>query len=162
MVTNLLKRHRGAALLRLLHTNAMTAVTARRPCGNALNAHHQPTAVVVAHRNGGAIEPHRSRLSDVKSVLRAIGSHENWLVVLGAKLARVTRKAPPTSVMPGVQPSTVIASTSTERSTVNPAREMTKASHFCVPSTSFAEQSFLKKLNETGHSPRNDVAGTIL
>jgi len=84
------------------------------------------------------------------------------MVELGAKVARTTRKVPRTSVMPKVQPSTVAASTSAGRSTVNPAREMTRASHFCVPSTSYAEQSFLKKLNETGHSPRNDVACTIL
>ena len=113
---------------------------------------------------GAAVPPstHRRRPSDVKSALRAIGSHENWLVVLGDKVARATRKVPRTSVVPEVQSGTVAASSSTERSTVNSAREMTRASHFCVPSTSYAEQSFLKKLNETGHSPRNDVAGTIL
>jgi hypothetical protein len=113
---------------------------------------------------GAAVPPstHRRRLNDVESALRAIGSHENWLVVLGDKVARATRKVPRTSVVPEVKSSTVAASSSTERSTVNTAREMTRASHFCVPSTSYAEQSFLKKLNETGHSPRNDVAGTIL
>ena len=113
---------------------------------------------------GAAVPPstHRRRLSDVKSALHAIGSHENWKVELGAKVTRATRKVPRTSAVPEVQSGTVEASSSTERATVNPAREMTRASHFSVSSTSYAEQSFLKKPSETGHSPRNDVAGTIL
>ena len=113
---------------------------------------------------GAAVPPstHRRRLSDVKSALRAIGSHENWLVVLGDKVARATRKVPRTSVVTEVKSSTVAASSSTGRSTVNPAREMTRASHFCVPSTSYAELSFLRKPSKSGHAPRNDVASTIL
>ena len=132
--------------------------------GNTMDIGYETLVRRLWPHTGTAVAPvtHRRRLSDVKSALRAIGSHENWKVELGAKVARVTRKVPRTSVVPEVQSGTVAVSSSTERSTFNPAREMTRASHFCVPSTSYAELSFLNKLNETGHSPRNDVAGTIL
>jgi len=60
---------------------------------------------------GDAVPPstYRRRLSDVKSALHAIGSHEDLLVVLGDKVARATRKVPRTSVKHEVQLSTVAA-----------------------------------------------------
>jgi hypothetical protein len=100
----------------------------------------------------------RRRLSDVRSALRAIGGLGRWRVELGHTKANITRAVSSTPNPSPEQPMRVDARP--ETAPTASARQMTRRSHFALPSASYAEQPFWKKPTPDGHLPRNDEVGT--
>lgn len=100
----------------------------------------------------------RRRLTDVRSALRAIGRLECWKVELAQTKATVVRalggtsdRNPREAKEVGVAPKPAQGAS---------AHQMTRPSHFAVPSASYSENSFWKNSSCDAHPPRNDETGT--
>lgn len=109
----------------------------------------------------GATTPastHRRRLSDVRSALRVIGRLDHWRVDQNPAGAKVTRTLP--SAYAANQPRPVQAGPVEPQRSASPAREMTRASHFALPTASYVEQPFWQKMSPDKPLPRNDEDST--
>jgi hypothetical protein len=85
------------------------------------------------------------------------GGLDAWKVDLGVDVASVTRTAFSVTAGRETMPDKSQAAAIAKDSPSKRVREMTRARHFGVPSTSYAEHPFLKKSSLAGHLPRNDV-----
>ncbi|WP_083292826.1 replication protein C, IncQ-type [Hydrogenophaga sp. PML113] len=87
---------------------------------------------------------HRRRIADVKSALRSVGRLTHWEVSLGNSVANVVRVRAKPALAQTAERAKREASSTGKDSPVATAREMTRGSHFKVPSASYAEQPFWK------------------
>lgn len=132
--------------------------------GKTMNIGHEKLVERLWPRRGTEVpaSTHRRRLSDVRSALRAIGRLDHWQVELGATIASVTRTAPRAPSVPDAQQGQNRVACSAKSPSRVPAREMTRASLFALPDTSYAERPFWTNSSCAVHLPRNDEAGNTL
>jgi hypothetical protein len=153
--------------LRLRSQTAMLVHAFLSTClgrGKTMKIGHEKLVERLWRHHDSEVPPgtHRRRLSDVRAALRAIGGLDAWKVELGVDVASVTRTVSSISVAREAKQDKVQAVARTKDSPERPVREMTRASHFGVPNSSYAEHPFWKKSSPAVHLSRNDVPGTTL
>lgn len=92
----------------------------------------------------------RRRLSDVKAALRAIDRLGRWTVEQGVKTASVSRSPLGRLAEPSLHNAGGLDASATKPRAV---REMTRPSHFAVPTASYVEQPFWKNAPTDKHLP---------
>lgn len=152
--------------LRLRSQTAMLVHAFLSSClrrGKTIKIGHETLVERLWPADGGEVPQgtKRRRLNDVRAALRAIGMLDAWRVNMGTRVASVHRASSNSAARDGDSENGQEASRA--NSPVNQGvREMTKGSHFGIPSSSYAEQPFWRNPSQVKRSPRNDEPGTTL